>query len=77
MQEVLDMDWYRARDQYWWKPRIILLFKLGYSARQMRTVSKGLIGRYVTHDVITRIWADEYEQYGSSLFKFLKEIYGS
>jgi len=74
--EILDMDFYRARDEYWWKPRIIWLFNQGYSARQMRDVSKELIGRYVTHDVIVRIWAEEYIKYGSSLNKHLYSLYG-
>jgi len=75
--EILNMDFYRARDEYWWKPRIIWLFSQGYSARQMRVVSKGLIGRYVTHDVIIRIWAEEYARYGSNLNKYLYNLYGS
>ncbi len=75
--ETLNMDFYRARDEYWWKPRIIWLFSQGYSARQMRVVSKELIGRYVTHDVIVRIWAEEYAKYGSKLHRYLFNLYGS
>ena len=75
--EILDMDFYRARDEYWWKPRIIWLFNQGYSARQMRVVSKELIGRHVTHDVIVRIWTEEYAKYGSNLNKYLFNLYGS
>ncbi len=74
--ETLGMDFYRARDEYWWKPRIIWLFNQGYSARQMREVSKELIGGYVTHDLITRIWAEEYVKYGSSLNKHIYSLYG-
>jgi hypothetical protein len=74
--EILDMDFYRARDEYWWKPRIIWLFNHGYSARKMRDVSKKLIGRYITHDVIVRIWAEEYTKYGSNLNKYLYGLYG-
>jgi AraC-like DNA-binding protein len=75
--EILNMDFYRARDEYWWKPRIIWLFSQGYSARQMRVASKGLIGRHVTHDVIVRIWAEEYTRYGNNLNKYLYKLYGS
>jgi len=75
--EILNMDFYRARDEYWWKSRIIWLFSQGYSARQMRVVSKELIGRYVTHDVIIRIWAEEYAKYGSKLHRYLFNLYGS
>ena len=73
--EILNMDFHRARDEYWWKPRIIWLFSQGYSARQMRDVSKELIGRYVTHDVVVRIWAEEYTRYGSNLNKYLSNLY--
>jgi len=75
--EILKMNFYRARDEYWWKPRIIWLFNQGYSARQMRDISKDLIGRYVTHDVIVRIWAEDYARYGSNLNKHLYSLYGS
>ena len=75
--KILNMDFYRARDEYWWKPRIIWLYNQGYSARQMRGVSKNLIGRYVTHDVIVRIWAEDYARYGSNLNKHLYSLYGS
>jgi len=75
--EILNMDFYRLRDEYWWKPRIIWLFSQGYSARQMRVESKELIGRYVTHDVIVRIWAEEYARYGNSLNKYLYSLYRS
>jgi len=73
--EILNMDFFRARDEYWWKPRIIWLFSQGYSARQMRDVSKELIGRYVTHEVIVRIWAEEYCRFGSDLNKYLHNLY--
>ena len=53
------------------------LFGQGYSVRQMRDVSKELISRYVTHDVIVRIWAEEYARYGSNLNKYLYSLYGS
>jgi len=56
ISKVLKMNWYKAKDKYWWKPRLIFLFKLGYSARQMRDVTKKLIGQNVTHKIITRIW---------------------
>ena len=75
--EILNMDFYRARDEYWWKPRIIWLFSQGYSARQMRDVSKELIGKHVTHDVIVRIWAEEYARYGRNLNTHLYSLYGS
>ena len=71
------MDFCRARDEYWWKPSIIWLFSQGYSARQMRDTSKGLIGRYVTHDVIVRIWEEEYAKYESKLHRYLFNLYGS
>ena len=75
--EILNMDFYRARDEYWWKPRIISLFSQGYSARQMRVVSKELIGRHVTHDIIVRLWSEESAKYGSNLNKYLYSLYGS
>ncbi|TET04222.1 MAG: hypothetical protein E3J90_01470 [Promethearchaeota archaeon] len=75
--EILNMDFYRARDEYWWKPRIIWLFSQDYSARQMRIVSKELIGRHVTHDIIVRIWAEESARYGSDLNKYLYNLYCS
>ena len=75
--EILNMDFYRARDEYWWKPRIIWLFRQGYSARQMRVVGKELIGRHVTHEVIVRVWAEEYAKYGSNLNKYLYNLYNS
>ncbi|MFX0058602.1 MAG: hypothetical protein ACFE85_16510 [Candidatus Hodarchaeota archaeon] len=71
ISNTLNTDLYRARDEFWWKPRIISLFKLGYSARQMREVSKRLIGHHVTHDIITRVWENGYRLYGSGLFKYL------
>jgi len=43
----------------------------------MRVVSKELIGRYVTHDLIVRIWAEEYAKYGSKLHRYLFNLYGS
>ena len=73
---TLRMDFYRATDEFWWKSRIIWLFKLGYSARQMRDVSLGLIGKHVTHDVLTRIFAEEYSIHGSNTWKFLQKLYG-
>ncbi len=74
--EILNMNFYRARDEYWWKPRIVWLFGQGFSARQMREVSKEMIGRHVTHDVIVRIWAEEYTRYGSNLNKHLYSLFG-
>ena len=74
--EVLDMNFYRARDEYWWKPRIISLFRRGYSARKMREVSKEIIGRYVTHNNIIRIWKEEYKKYGKNLLQYLYQEYG-
>ena len=41
----------------------------------MRAVSKELIGKHVTHDVIVRIWAEEYAKYGSHLNKYLYDLY--
>ena len=43
----------------------------------MRVVSKELIGRYVTNDIIVQIWAEEYARYGSNLNKYLYSLYGS
>jgi len=75
IQDNLNMDLYRAKDEYWWKPRIIYLFKIGYSARKMREISKSIIGKHVTHDIITRIWAKDYEIYGKDIFMKLKKRY--
>lgn len=74
---ALGLDFYQARDEFWWKPRIIWLFRLGYTARQMRDVSKRLIGKYVTQGVLTRIFAEEYKVHGSSTWKYLENLYGS
>jgi hypothetical protein len=74
--EVLKMNFYRARDEYWWKPRIISLFKQGYSARKMREVSKEIIGRHVTHSNIIRIWKKEHKKYGKDLLQYLYREYG-
>ena len=43
----------------------------------MRDVNKEMIGRHVTHDVIVRIWEEEYARYGSNLNKYLFSLYGS
>jgi hypothetical protein len=72
----LIMDFYRATDEFWWKPRIIRLFGLGYSARKMRNVSLRLIGKHVTHDVLTRVFTEEYSNHGSNTWKYLKRMYG-
>ncbi len=74
---ILKMDFYRAVEEFWWKPRIIWLFRLGYSARQMRDVSLGLIGKHVTYDVLTRVFAEEFRVHGSNTWKYLQRLYGS
>lgn len=73
---ILGMDFYRARDKFWWKPRVIWLFRQGYSARQMRLVSKRLIGKNVTQDLLIRIFSEEYKIHGSNTWQYLKSIYG-
>ncbi|KKM88657.1 hypothetical protein LCGC14_1256510, partial [marine sediment metagenome] len=72
---ILKMDFYRAIEEFWWKSRIMWLFRLGYSARQMRDVSLRLIGKHVTHGVLKRVFAEEYKIHGSKTWKYLKNLY--
>lgn len=73
---ILKIDFYRATDEFWWKPRIIWLFQLDHSARQMRDVSLRLIGKHVTYDVLRRVFAKEYNIHRSTTWKYLQSLYG-
>lgn len=75
---TLKMNYLKARDEFWWKPRIISLIKEGYTLTQLRPVGLSRFGKHITHEVIVRIWNKEYKEHEESiikLFNYLKQIY--
>lgn len=74
-KRVLGMNYNNAKDEYFWKPKLLPLIKKHDPINAMTNIAKKLnIPDTTIRQVIKRIWKDEFEQFGSlrTLLNYLK-----
>ena len=69
------MNYNNAKDEYFWKPKLLPLIKKHDPINAITNIAKKLnIPDTTIRQVIKRIWKDEFEQFGSlrTLLNYLK-----